>query len=101
MKKATITLLQVFSIGAEDTFVVRICDNFKTAKSLLNQLFEDASNNEISTKTGATLSNPMWLNSDHTRLQITQTIACVGLKIQETYTIHEDSETNLFSANPL
>lgn len=91
----TITITHIYEDGKIQSFLERICDNYDTAKQLLNSLYDEAFN-EFEGR-HCKYSDPKWL--DDNTLQVTSTIRCGGIvcKTTEVYSIHSEMEANIYS----
>lgn len=78
-------------------YLVRICDTLEDAKALLETLYKDAEQNTQGKV--SKISNPMWLDENHTALQITATMR-VGWIITETLYITNERVDNIYSKHP-
>lgn len=81
-------------------FLVRICDTLEEAKSLLETLYKDAEQNKQGRL--SKISNPKWLDENHTALQITATMSAgwITTKTTETLYITDEHVKNIYDKTP-
>lgn len=99
MLKYIITSLQE-ATNYKKAFLVCICDTLDYAKELLETLYADAEQGKQG-KVGK-ISNPKWLDENHTTLQITTTMSAgwITTETTETYYITDEHADNIYSKHP-
>lgn len=89
-------------LGSENTFLVRMVDDFQNAKKLMQSIYDDAKEERVA-KFGGKYSNPKWLDDKHLRLEVTHDININGWlhsTTTEVYELSDEWDFNVFDNKP-